>query len=298
MSKIHQVSDEFWVDDYISKLDPIERYLFLYFLTNPHANIAGVYQVTLKIMAAETGLDGDMIQKIVSRFTQDKKAFYVDGWLCMINRRKFNKQDNPSIKAGTERLIKTVPEHIRKLMYEMEQDTVSDGVRGCQRVSEGVRPCPKSDRIRSDKISLGSTEPEPTPPENGFKESLDKLIEAYWICNPVWCGNAGRLGTAREEFHQQLLKGYTFDAVLRAVQGAPQGSKPWEVFKGTKWQEPPRPKNVLRPEADWDEEKYFDKTLGCWVCLNKDGLGMQCVVNEDYVPHRRGQPIVPYVVKL
>ena len=48
MSDTRMIKTKFWDDDYISYLDSVEKLLFLYCLTNPLTNIAGIYEITLK----------------------------------------------------------------------------------------------------------------------------------------------------------------------------------------------------------------------------------------------------------
>ena len=66
------INTRFWIDDYISHLDPTEKLMFLYFLTNPLTDICGVYEIPLKNIALDTGIDKEMVEKIIKRF-----CFYV-----------------------------------------------------------------------------------------------------------------------------------------------------------------------------------------------------------------------------
>ena len=110
MSKKRYVETSFWDDYYISDLDPSEKLLFLYLLTNPATNIAGVYQILVKRIAADTGFDSDMVRKIMARFEEDEKMVYKDGWLVLINFIKHQKTGGPSVQKGIERSIKNAPE--------------------------------------------------------------------------------------------------------------------------------------------------------------------------------------------
>ena len=46
-NKQRYVNTRFWNDTYVSSLDPIEKLLFIYLLTNEHTNISGVYEPPL-----------------------------------------------------------------------------------------------------------------------------------------------------------------------------------------------------------------------------------------------------------
>jgi hypothetical protein len=123
MAKSRQINTQFWRDGYIANLDPSEKLLFLYFLTNPDTNISGVYQIPLKIIAADTGYDKEMIVKIIERFTKDGKIKYVDGWVIIINFIKHQNQKSPLVKIGIEKEMESIPSHIKEIIKGI--DTVS-----------------------------------------------------------------------------------------------------------------------------------------------------------------------------
>lgn len=112
MSKQRYIDTKFWDDSYIVNLDPIEKLLFVYFLTNPLTNIIGIYEITIKRIAFDTGIDKDMVLKILDRFEADEKIRYKDGWIVIKNFIKHQK-DSPSIHKGIEELLKQVPNNLQ-----------------------------------------------------------------------------------------------------------------------------------------------------------------------------------------
>lgn len=102
------INDSFWTDPYVEKLDPSEKLLFLYFLTNPLCNCAGIYEVRNSRVAFETGFDKEMVEKIKSRFVADGKMLLVDDWIILTNFVK-NQANNPSIILGVQRILDSLP---------------------------------------------------------------------------------------------------------------------------------------------------------------------------------------------
>jgi hypothetical protein len=111
MAKNRYVDTKFWIDTYIINLDPIEKLLFLYSLTNPHTNIAGIYEISIRQIAFDTGIDKDMVEKIFLRFENDNKMLFMDGWLAITNFINYQKMNNNVIK-GIEDNLKRVPLNI------------------------------------------------------------------------------------------------------------------------------------------------------------------------------------------
>src|SRR3990167_6095536 len=126
---MHQrcINTKFWSDNFIVELDPIERYLFLYFLTNEHTNIAGVYELPLKIMAFETGLDKEMLLKIIDRFT-DKIRFY-NGWIFIKNFPRHQKLSGENVDKGIKYIWDNVPQEIKEgLIRGMQGVSIPFGI--------------------------------------------------------------------------------------------------------------------------------------------------------------------------
>jgi len=117
MSKQRYVQDSFWTDPYVEKLSPDYKLVFLYLLTNPQCNIAGVYEARAKRIAYETGYDIEVIENILRKFSDDKKIIQYKDWIIIINHIKYQSLGN-STAEGINRIIKTLPIEIRKLFTE------------------------------------------------------------------------------------------------------------------------------------------------------------------------------------
>ena len=116
MSKNRWVNTRFWGDNYIIDLDPSEKLLFLYCLTNDNTSLCGAYEVSLKTICLETGFDKEMVLKILQRFEKDNKIAFQNGYIIVKNYQKWQ-SDNPSVRAGVDREIKQLPEPVRDRLY-------------------------------------------------------------------------------------------------------------------------------------------------------------------------------------
>ena len=107
------VRDSFWTDSYIEKLSPDEKLVFIYLLTNPLCNIAGVYEIRSKRIGFETGYDIEVIENILKRFERDGKIIRFNDWLKLVNFVK-NQSLNPSVEAGIARVLSELPTAVRE----------------------------------------------------------------------------------------------------------------------------------------------------------------------------------------
>ena len=113
--KQRPMRDTFWTDNYIEKLIPDEKLVFIYLLTNPLNNVAGIYEIRRKRMAFDTGFDVDVIDNILGRFEKDGKVLLHEEWVVITNHIK-NQSNNPSILKGCKRILLELPEEMRVVM--------------------------------------------------------------------------------------------------------------------------------------------------------------------------------------
>jgi len=114
MASHRYINTKFWTDSYISDLDPTQKYLFLYFLTNPLTNIAGIYEISLKQISFDTGIKMKAVNNILKKFKKDKKITYIDSWIIIANFPKHQEYNrSPLIKTGIETILDKIPQSIR-----------------------------------------------------------------------------------------------------------------------------------------------------------------------------------------
>ena len=68
MAVYRQIWMSFWTD---AKVDddftPEDKYFYLYLLTNPHTNLCGCYEISMKQMSKETGYNEDTVKRLLER---------------------------------------------------------------------------------------------------------------------------------------------------------------------------------------------------------------------------------------
>lgn len=112
MSKQRYINTRFWDDNYIVTLDPLEKLLFLYLITNPLTEISGAYEIPLRRIAFDTGIDREMVLKIFDRFADADRIIYRDGWILICNFIK-HQSNNPKIVKGIETSVSRCPDWIK-----------------------------------------------------------------------------------------------------------------------------------------------------------------------------------------
>jgi len=155
MAKKRYINTVFWDDAYVSNLDPSEKLLFIYIITNPCTNISGIYQISLKRISLDTGIEKEMVSKIFERFQKDDKILYKDGWIAVKNFIKHQNTNSPLIMKGIEKELVNVPvkllDFVDVSIYGIDTvssgiDTVSNKHKG-QGISQDQSQCKSKDAI-------------------------------------------------------------------------------------------------------------------------------------------------------
>ncbi len=131
MATQRYISTSFWDDKWICELDPSEKLLYMYLMTNPLTNISGIYKITKRRISFDTGFNTDTVGKILKRFTKDKKAFlFNDEYMILPTWPKHQQWEKRSkIKNGIDSALKELPAEVLKyakeIGYRYPIDTVS-----------------------------------------------------------------------------------------------------------------------------------------------------------------------------
>lgn len=130
MATQRYISTSFWDDSWIRKRDPSERYVYLYLLTNPLTNIAGVYKTTIDRISFDTGYEPKIIETVFKRFSADGKAYFFKDFVILPSWPKHQKaEQRAKVKAGIEAILRELPpeiiKYLKKIGYRYPIDTLS-----------------------------------------------------------------------------------------------------------------------------------------------------------------------------
>jgi hypothetical protein len=140
-----QLNIKFWSDVWVvEKLNALDRYLFIYLLTNDKANDAGIYQISKRMISFETGITVDELENMWKRIKE--KVTYIDGYVVFrngINNKNYNYNTFKGISTILENLPSEVYEKTMDFVY-IQQDLLDsiekdiDKLRGFKGAYKGV----------------------------------------------------------------------------------------------------------------------------------------------------------------
>jgi len=184
MAKRRLVNTKFWSDGFIVTLQPLERYLYLYLLTNEHTEICGVYELPMVVICRETDLKEETIRKALKAF--GSLINYVDGWIYIKNFVK-NQSSNENMKKGAQRSLEEVPPHILAKIKEIDKgfETLSKGSKAFGKPKPEPEPEPKptggqNQKKAIEEKSIDSSSDSLTDHSFEAGDSDSQRIVKYW----------------------------------------------------------------------------------------------------------------------
>lgn len=242
------VNTRFWNDGYIMNLDPSEKLVFLYLITNSRTETCGGYEFPIRLAALETGLESEMVSKILRRFENDRKIVLCDGWVWISNFTK-HQAWNPSMKEGADKTFAQLPLKLREKIQGLAECTQDDPI---------LTPSCTQDVQKLYLTKLNLTKP-------NLESGVKKLSQE---------GGDGGLSTAhtpKDEAMQFFSSEEDQAAALRWLveRGISEDAGLREIKKFVSyWTEP----TLSGKKERWQTEKTFDvkRRLATWLSRVKD----------------------------
>lgn len=117
MADFRQIHTRIWKDDWFSNLETDAKLLFIYLFSNEQAEVSGVYELPIKYMAFESDLPKERILELLKEFEEAGKAYYRNGWVWVVNLRKYNETKSDPVIKRIKKNLDHMPTGELKEMY-------------------------------------------------------------------------------------------------------------------------------------------------------------------------------------
>ena len=123
LMKTRIIKTKFWTDNDIAEFSKDARYLFLYFLTSPHINLCGTFELSDKRIKFDTGLTTKELTLAKNELQEEwGKVIFHEGWVKIVNAEKHNNyQKSPKTQIAAQRELEDVPLEVTKHLEDIEK---------------------------------------------------------------------------------------------------------------------------------------------------------------------------------
>ena len=256
----------FWTDSkVVDDFTPEDRYVYLYLFTNPHTNLCGCYEISLKQISIETGLSVEKVDALLLKFSEvhniirySKKTKEI----LLLNWHKYN-------WTSSEKFRKPLLKEISEVKEESFKDYL-------QRLADGEDPvygidinCSDTNCIDTsvtvtvtDTVTVSDTNTDSSAKgkrqkKKGYSEEFERFWSAYPRKEDKW--------NAYKSFNKAVDDGTmnldmaiaSIEMYKRTEQWRKEGGKyiplPKTWLNGKRWEDSP---NVDLTNADRSEGKW------------------------------------------
>ncbi|MDA3778640.1 MAG: hypothetical protein PF487_00120 [Bacteroidales bacterium] len=112
MGKNKTLNSNIWSDTWFENLNVSEKMTWMYLLTNEKNNMLGIYEISIRKIAFETGIQNSTIEKTLAKFTKEQKIIYTDNYIILINFIKYQSY-NPNMKKSAINTFNNLPSKIK-----------------------------------------------------------------------------------------------------------------------------------------------------------------------------------------
>ena len=114
MATYRQVHIKYWQDPFVEELEPLQRYFYLYLMTNSKTTQCGCYEISSKLIKYETGLNQNQVDNFIElleknnkiKFSKETNEFLLINWL------KHNSFTSPKVKACINKEINNIKNQV------------------------------------------------------------------------------------------------------------------------------------------------------------------------------------------
>jgi len=112
MADYRQLHTRMWSSDrWFIELKPSYKLLFIYLFSNERASVSGLYEIPIRVISFETGLDKETITSGFGVFKDANKVLYdfETGVVYVRNMFKYQGSNSPKLQARIQADLKAVP---------------------------------------------------------------------------------------------------------------------------------------------------------------------------------------------
>ena len=116
--KARVINPRFWNDGYITELNPFEKLLFIFLITNEYVTMSGIYELPDKIICNVLSFERDAYLPIKNKFEADRKFSFFNGWLYIVNNARYNSYTPaPNIVTAFKKELAAIPKSIKDYFF-------------------------------------------------------------------------------------------------------------------------------------------------------------------------------------
>jgi len=116
--KTRIIHTKFWEDSFVCNLDPLEKLIFLYLLTNQRVGLTGIYELPDKFIIFDLDIELEKLQSTKKKLQDEGRIYFVDSYIAIRNASKYNdySKGNDNQRKAFAKEITDLPEKVKNYL--------------------------------------------------------------------------------------------------------------------------------------------------------------------------------------
>lgn len=234
-----QVHTTIWQDNWIAGLEPTDKLLWFYLLTNPKTTQSGVYEFSERYASFETGLSRKEVAGALQHFIEAGRVLYdqATSELMIVNWLKYNSARSPKVAAVVDKELESIKcrDFAIKVIKLAQQYEYPIRVKADDLDSVSVPY-----QYSTDTILQPEPEPEPTHNQNqqqNQQAACEDAGEAAAAVDPkesltFFQENLGVMPPIVQQQVEDWASDFGNEIVIEAIKRAVESGKEWRYAQG------------------------------------------------------------------
>ena len=190
MAIFRKVHVSFWSDPFVEALTPEQKYFYLYLLTNEKTKQCGIYEITKRKIANDTGYNLETVDKLIMFFQNLGKLIYSNntGEIALKNWPKYNDSKSPKVRKCIDEELKFVKNKVLiQYLYSIDTQSQEEEEQEKEKEREYKPSIENSNLFRKPKIPTFDEVHRAFLAQGGTKEQAEAFFNKHsgteWFLN-------------------------------------------------------------------------------------------------------------------
>lgn len=167
------IHTKIWTDSFFSTLQPAEKLIFIYYITNPAVNIIHLYECSDKQVMFDTGVTDPELQQIKKKLSDSNKIKFFQGYVFLCNAYKYETYTGELSEKGKAKAFSQLSNEVLR-WYK----GASRGLEGSKKgtINNKQETINNKLEIRNNKEGMGASSSESYPhSKNAGQKKIDEI---------------------------------------------------------------------------------------------------------------------------
>jgi len=128
--KTRIIHTKIWQDSFFVELNPVEKLLFIYYLTNENVNIIHLYECSIRKTIFDTGVTQEELTNAKNKFQANKKFYYHNDFIYITNASRYEEYKGTLNETAKSKIFSQLGKEVLDWYYSISDTPIYTPFKG------------------------------------------------------------------------------------------------------------------------------------------------------------------------